>query len=173
MIGSRPVHVQSRSKSDVIDRFFTWGETTFCPHEAIRDIIPLEEDNLDFVFEHVELLVCRENVAEVKMSRGHPVTIQRDNSLIEACNSIQAKIVKSKETSLRRDDKPVGDKRDVLDYCFDHVESYACGDNATGNLDLTEKNSHPFRETIKTSASPSPKEEMEDEVHLYYRPSVL
>jgi hypothetical protein len=173
MVGFRPV--QSRSKADVLDRFFSWGESTFCPHDAVKDSIPLQEDNLDFVFEHVESLVCREDVTEEKMARGQTVSLQRDNSLIEACNSIQAKIVKRTSASgaktSQRDGKPIGEKSDILDYCFDQVESYACGEHATGTLVLTEMTPPGGREPINKGASPSPKEEIESEVHLYYRPS--
>jgi hypothetical protein len=173
MVGSHPV--QSRPKPDVLDRFFSWGESTFCSHDAVKGTIPLREDNLDFVFEHVESLVCREDVAADKMPRGQALKLERDNSLIEACTTLQAKIVKKKsawevEPSQRRDGKPTGEKRDVLDYCFDHVESYACGENATGSLVLKEK-THRRRQTNKTVVSPSLKEEVEDEVHLYFRPS--
>jgi hypothetical protein len=171
MVGSHLV--PSRSKSDMIDRFFSWGEKTFCPHDTVKNTIPLQEDNLDFVFEQVESLVCREDVMEDKQTRGQPVTFKRDNSLVEACNSIQAKLVKRKsspemETSKRRNGKMMGEGRDVLDYCFDHVESYACGENATGTLVLTEEKSRRGTETV---VSPSPMEDIESEIHLYYRPS--
>lgn len=178
MVGSR--HVQSRSKTDVIDRFFSWGETTFCPHDAVKDSIPLQEDSLDYVFDGVESFVCRNGAANDEMPIGQPLTLQRDNSLIEACNSIQAKFVKTKtktakETTTtaaaeRRDIKPIGERGDILDFCFEHVESYACGERATGELNLTDM-THRGTRTTRKSPSPTPKEEAEDEVHLYYRPN--
>jgi hypothetical protein len=175
MVESRRV-VQSRAKSDVIDRIFSWGEATFCPYDAMKDSIPLQEDNLDYVFDHVESFVCREDVTESEIPTGRPMTLQRDNSLVEACNSLQAKFIEKKTlqdtTTLQHDIQPIGERGDILDYCFEHVETYACGEKATGSLDFMEK-THRGTRTIKTSPSPSPslKEELEDEVHLYYRPN--
>ncbi|KAG7343053.1 hypothetical protein IV203_020998 [Nitzschia inconspicua] len=168
MVGSRQV-VQSRSKADVVDRFFSWGETTFCPHDAVKDSIPLQEDNLDYVFNHMESFICREDVTE--SPSNPPATLERENSLVEACKNVQAKLIKRNEMkaipSCHKSKSAVGERRDILDYCFDHLESFACGEKATGSFGLIDVTQ---RGAKKPSTTP-PKEEIEDEVHLYYRPT--
>merc|ERR1711865_842081 len=53
-------YVQSRSKEDVIERFFTWGETACCPAMAVDDLLEEQKDPdvLDYVFDNVESFTC-------------------------------------------------------------------------------------------------------------------
>lgn len=163
MTGSR--RVQSRSKEDVIERFFSWAEDAVC-RDNVKEFAP-EEDNLDYVFDNVESFVCRGDDAVSKESSDvRPMTLQRDNSLTEACNSVSSKFKarSSRAPSL----KPVGEKGDILDYCFDQVESYTCGEDATGELELLPKNYRGKR--VPSSASSIADEGAEDQIQLYYRP---
>mmetsp|Transcript_29816 Transcript_29816/g.55936 ORF Transcript_29816/g.55936 Transcript_29816/m.55936 type:complete len:183 (+) Transcript_29816:176-724(+) len=175
MTGS--VRVQSRSKTDLIDRIFEWSEGALCPHHVTPESTPPEETTLDYVFEHVESFVCREDVpqdelAEQEGQRGHSYqlpSLQRDNSLVEVCDGVPEKL-----NTTRINVKPMGEKGDLLDYCFEHVESYACGEAATGELDLT-GNSGREGSSAKMRLKPGKmysqsSAEMEDEVQLYYRP---
>lgn len=177
MLGSR--RVQSRSKIDVIDRFFSWGETTLCPHDAMKDSFPLEEDNLDYVFNSVESFACREDIVaedDQYLTTGQARTIQRDNSLIEVCSSISAKLNKNlprnNNTSQQRQIKPIGESGDILDYCFDNLESYACGEEATTEVVKNTKKPRRFTSRVTdVKCLSSSGSEADNEVLLFYRPN--
>jgi hypothetical protein len=157
--------VQSRSKEDVIDRFFSWAEEAVCRDVSISE----EEDKLDHVFEHVESFVCRgdDTPPPKETVKGDHMALHRDNSLLEACNSVSSKFKARKQHAPSL--KPVGEKGDILDYCFDQVETYACGEGATGDLDLLPKSRSGIR--LTSSASSIADVGGEDEIHLYYRPN--
>ena len=163
MVGSQR-HVQSRSKEDVIDRFFTFFEAKVCSDIPVSE----EPDRLDDVFEKVESFACRgdDGVVPTDSSDIQPRMLNRDNSmmdnsLIEACNSVSSKW---KQKSFRAPTlKPVGEKGDIVDVVFGQVESYTCGE--TGELDFVPQQP---RGSHRVSAANSIV--ADDEVQLYYRP---
>mmetsp|Transcript_24539 Transcript_24539/g.27423 ORF Transcript_24539/g.27423 Transcript_24539/m.27423 type:complete len:121 (-) Transcript_24539:308-670(-) len=74
--------IQSRSNSDVIERFFSWSETAFCPHHT--ENIPFsnsdgrkDEDILEYVFDNVELFTCA--APPTDDGNGKPVMADKRN----------------------------------------------------------------------------------------------
>ena len=163
MTGSRRV-VQSRSKDDVLERLFGFIESKTCSDVQV----PAEEDALDDVFNHVESFVCRgEDAVPTEGSDNQPMMLQRDNSLIEACNSVSSKfkLRSPRVPSLQ----PVGEKGDALDVLFDNAESYMCGENATGELDVGAGKPRGTG-AVTSSASSIVEDEADGQIQLYYRP---
>jgi hypothetical protein len=70
----------------------------------------------------------------------------------------------------------LGKKGDILDYCFEHVESFACGDGlATGDLDFSNaanlsSPSYNAGKPERAMASDSNEYANDDEIQLYYHP---
>lgn len=145
-----------------------------CP-TAVQESIPAKEDELDYVFDHVESFVCRgDDVTQGRNDTpsGQPRSLTRDNSIIDnnsileaACQSVSSKY--KKKTQRARSVKPMGEKGDILDLCFDQVESYACGE-ATGELDNLPSRNQGTRSSIVSSL---PENEPEDEIQLYFTPN--
>jgi hypothetical protein len=160
--------VQARSKVDVIERFFEWSEMAFCPHHFTKDKMPLEEDVLDYVFEHVESLACADDAERAIRSNGQPLTLQRDNSLVEPGMTGYPTMAFS-----GRQIEPLGQEGDFLDVCFENVQDYTCKEGVehskprkSGRERRTERNlavSSKFEETYAEL-------EAEDEIQLYFRP---
>lgn len=178
MVSSRRI-VNARTKEDVVDRFFHHFESLL-PQGSVKNI-PLEEDKLDFMCNVVESYTCLPHAEEEEIADERPTTLQRDNSLIEACNSVHAKFLKQKKaskssqsTSLQRDIKPLGQKGDLLDVVFDSAETYACGAEATGDLEPGEgftTTTHRGSTGVRPRVDFSKVEEADEVLHLYYRPN--
>jgi hypothetical protein len=162
--------VQARSKDDVLERFFEWSETAFCPHTITNDELPPPEDVLDYLFEHVETFTCAEEAD--RLASGQPRTLERDNSLIEGYPSMVG-------THRGCQVEPLGHEGDMLDVCFEQIEAYACKE---GEEDSYRKKSNRFsmrrqRRSVGTSAIRRKFEEAyadleaQDEIQLYYRPN--
>jgi hypothetical protein len=179
--GARSPRVQSRDRVDFIDRFFEWSEGALCPHHVTKEYISPEENSFDYVFEHVESFACNDGgndgIVESKTNAeaypytGHPSPLAaRDNSLVDTYKGDQPKkFVSPRNSSVVA--KPVlGKKGDFLDYCFENVESFACGDAATGDLDddvLHKRNSAVVQSGRVARSS---HHEPEDAIQLYYKP---
>mmetsp|Transcript_27520 Transcript_27520/g.31556 ORF Transcript_27520/g.31556 Transcript_27520/m.31556 type:complete len:376 (+) Transcript_27520:140-1267(+) len=134
--------VQSRSKTDVIERFFSWSETTFCPHHTGK--IPFsqadgrkDEDMLEYVFDNVESFTCAAPPLTDRNGKQPFLADNKRNSNSSNSNSNNnTHYLNEDENSLveegqvpvkgrpRRSVRHSGD--DMLDYCFDHVESLVC-----------------------------------------------
>eukprot|EP00751_Fragilariopsis_kerguelensis_P009309 CAMPEP_0170790850 /NCGR_PEP_ID=MMETSP0733-20121128/20754_1 /TAXON_ID=186038 /ORGANISM="Fragilariopsis kerguelensis, Strain L26-C5" /LENGTH=374 /DNA_ID=CAMNT_0011138587 /DNA_START=46 /DNA_END=1170 /DNA_ORIENTATION=- len=134
--------VQSRSKTDVIERFFSWSETTFCPHHTGK--IPFsqadgrkDEDMLEYVFDNVESFTCAAPPLTDRNGKQPVLADKRNsNSNNTSNNNTNTHYLNEDENSLveegqvplqgrpRRAVRHSGD--DMLDYCFDHVESLVC-----------------------------------------------
>jgi len=134
--------VQSRSKTDVIERFFSWSETTFCPHHTGK--IPFsqadgrkDEDMLEYVFDNVESFTCAAPSLTDRNGKQPFLADNKRNSNSSNSNSNNnTHYLNEDENSLveegqvpvkgrpRRAVRHSGD--DMLDYCFDHVESLVC-----------------------------------------------
>jgi hypothetical protein len=160
--------VQARCKDDVLERFFEWSETAFCPHNITKDEIPPEEDVLDYVFEHVESFACAQD--DERLSNGQPRTLQRDNSLVDGYPTM---------THRGRQIQPLGQERDILDSCFEQIEAYACKE---GDEQLYSKKSNRFtlRRELRTGGAIGVSRKFEeayaeleaqDEIQLYFRPN--
>jgi len=113
------IDVQSRSKCDFMERFFSWSDTVFCQHPTGTipfskpdDRFPNNEFMLQFVFENAESFTFvpsdgndhnnDDHDSEVEQGQGHKRALQQND-------------------------------HDLVDFCFDHVESLVCTE---GNEDL-------------------------------------
>jgi hypothetical protein len=138
MVAAKRRGVQSRSKDDVIERFFQWGETALCP-PADEDKMDTttDPDVLDYVFESVESFTCAADAPHVAAAAAgrellllsdnacDGMSLQRDNSLIEqGPNGQPTQLVVTKSKTTTTTTTPGAG--DLLDYCFEHVESYVC-----------------------------------------------
>jgi hypothetical protein len=162
---------QTRSDFGAIERFFEWSESTLCPHpDVTKDSVPPEETALDYVFEHIESFACRDEIPKEEETTQNPsLTLARENSLVE--------YAKGRPNALKNERQQVnkfGEDGDLLDYCFEHVESYACGQAATGDLDLSGKSSTRRASTGKDRNREKtrmvPGCDSEDAIQLYFRP---
>lgn len=151
--------VQSRSKDDVIERFFSQFEVTLCPYILTENSKVLNEDApvLDYVFESVESFTCAEDAPHLLLEEAagmatddgdqhrQPHTLQRDNSLVEPCpqgfpvtletRRRGGKITSTTTGNNKKKIQPLGKEGDLIDYVFDRTEAYACGpEAATGQL---------------------------------------
>ena len=127
-----------------------WGG--WCPHHVTEEYIPPEENSLDYVFEHVESFACKggddddddgvvdpyNTVAAGQYPSASPL-VARDNSLVESYKGgLTHKFAPQLNNSSRAavNKAPLGTKGDLLDYrSSKNVESFTCGDAATGNLE--------------------------------------
>jgi len=141
---------------DVIERFFSWGETAFCAPRSIESLANEKAevpDVLDYVFEHVESFTCTEGPESesyepqqykspheqllhqqlVRRKQGYvgsvkdssfDLSLRRENSLVESGSNGVPYILPTTRnpSSIER----FGQDGDILDYCFDHVESFVC-----------------------------------------------
>ena len=194
--GEGSPQVQSRERVDFIDRFFEWSEGALCPHHVTEEYISPEENSLDYVFEHVESFACKggddddddgvvdpyNTVAAGQYPSASPL-VARDNSLVESYkggqpNKFAPQLNNSSRAAVNK--APLGTKGDLLDYCFENVESFTCGDAATGNLEdevLQQKQRRgvSFQTSPVLARSQSMTElnhhEPEDHIQLYYKPT--
>ena len=148
--------MQSRSKEDVIERFFTWGETACCPTMAVEDLLEEQKDPdvLDYVFDNVESFTCVSPPVTASSSSNHdkdaaaaavaatltaagataqqvlPIlyetlsqvgSLRCDNSLIEAGSLPVAEQEQNTTNNYNHNGSS-----DMLDSCFDKVESFVC-----------------------------------------------
>lgn len=184
---------ESREKRpDVLDVVFGWAERAFCPTSLINKAIAdgEDEDTLDYVFEHVESFVCREQEERAEpdvlyiengLARQHVIfgqgdSMTRDNSLIEERPSPNDEAVRS---TTKRTIKPLGHQGDVIDYVFEHVESFVCSEEMPTaeqyqrdryQPDVDEFDDMVYRAAkhrIETIRDP------EDEIQVYFRPKRL
>jgi len=143
--------VNGRSSNDVLERFFEWGEAAFCPGLMYKpDELPEnfgEPDVLDYVFEHVESFTCRDNGPEgsgievgdkgLLVKEGNKgvgnnsfdenFSLVRDNSLVER-DGTNGRPTRLATTRKSPKIVPLGQEGDLLDYCFEHVESFVCNE---------------------------------------------
>ena len=121
--------VQSRSKDDVIERLFQWGETAFCaPRDKkfLATEVVEDPDVLDYVFDTVESFTCAEGAPNYAKD-GQLLLVDSFN---EDANSLKLDTSQVETTTTTTTLKPhnnvaaFGKEGDLLDYCFEHVESY-------------------------------------------------
>lgn len=161
--GSRPF-----GNMDAFESMFEWAETSFCP-AAMRNYKPESKpDTLDYVFDHVESFTCRQEEKEPDVVYNRPMGLARDNSLLLP-ESSSGPTRKSNEPTI----KPFGQRGDLVDYVFEHVESYACNE-ATPDDSTTLKTifqSVPPKNVHRSSQYQAQSvNETEDEIQLYFRP---
>jgi hypothetical protein len=177
MGGGRKKQLASRGQGDFLDRMFDWTEGAFCPHKVTKDTPEPKENLLDYVFTHVESYTCNDNekgeepgvlfVEQGSIGKNH--TFDRDNSLLEPGH-----FGKPAQLQTQRKKKAVGRDGDMLDYVFEHVESYVCADDgpegatqtaqfvaAEQNNDITYK---AAKQRVQNLCEP------ELEIQLYYKP---
>jgi hypothetical protein len=143
-----------RSHPDVLERFFSGWEATFCAPRSIKSLAneaDEEPDVLDYVFEHVESFTCTEGSLnndpfftappyaqqQQQQQQQHAfydgstttkdsfdLSLRRENSLVEeGPNGTPTYLATTRQPSLLA---KLGEEGDLLDYCFEHVESYVC-----------------------------------------------
>lgn len=136
---------QARSQ-DALERFFSGWESAFCAPrsiEALSNEVVVEPDVLDYVFEHVESFSCADEslMNDPFYHRTSPnrpqkgfmdgptdsfdLSLKRENSLVEqGPNGAPVYVATPTGRAISR----FGEEGDLLDYCFEHVESYVCTD---------------------------------------------
>lgn len=191
------------SKSpDLLDRFFSGWENAFCAPrsvEALAREVPSEKNVLDYVFDHVESYTCSGSSIEEEYPepRGRSLELVRDNSLLEQEQTGPLRFVAPLDARNHSLLSNLGHEGDILDRCFDRVESFVCSEggevsqfkgksqqpprrNTTNQHRTSEpESSHPIPSEISTQRRRKkkkrrPKQNMypdeEDNILLYYRP---
>ena len=150
----------SDKSHDVLDRLFSGWENVFCAPRSMETYakeVPEEPDVLDYVFEHVESFTCADETAsyqddpfftqprhaefenqphfrEFSDAKGS-FDIKRENSLVEEGPNGAPELLTT--TRPQRRIASLGEEGDLLDYCFEHVESYVCN-TEPGDYELQE-----------------------------------
>ena len=149
---------QSHQNDTVLDRFFAGWENVFCAPRSMEKYskeVAEEPDVLDYVFEHVESFTCADEESYQNdpffarplpygeyphfrefppESKDEEFELKRENSLVEqGPNGAPALLaVTKRQPSLIA---KMGEEGDLLDYCFEHVESYVCNNTDASTLD--------------------------------------
>ena len=151
----------SDKSQDVLDRLFSGWENVFCAPRSMETYakeVPEEPDVLDYVFEHVESFTCADETASYQDDpfftqptnaefRDQPhfrefsdakgsFDIKRENSLVEEGPNGAPELLTT--TRPQRRIASLGEEGDLLDYCFEHVESYVCN-TEPGDYELQEE----------------------------------
>lgn len=172
---------------DVLDRFFSGWENVFCAPRSMESYakdVPDEPSVLDYVFEHVESFTCADETASYQndpfftqsrhaefgdephfrefSDRKDSFDIRRENSLVEQGPNGAPELLTT--TRQRGRISSLGEEGDLLDYCFEHVESYVCNTDP-GDYELQEgfdrnqgsytKKGMPLRNTTNNQRSRS------------------
>lgn len=192
--------VPSRSKDDVLERFFSWSEAAICPYIVPRDAKLEDAPVMDYVFENVESFVCAEQAphmlledAETSSLVGgddgyHPHRLERDNSLVEVGPNGHSGVPSVTRrggnqrgrggVQTRTKIQPLGSEGDILDYVFEKTESYTCGPEGPSGRVISVPATKSNRSGRKSDGKhrkmprkPTRSYKMEDEVQLYFRPN--
>ena len=121
-----------------------------------------------FSAQRKESFTCRQDEKEPDVQFSEH-GINRDNSLLEADEYGQPLTEK-----MERKIKPFGEQGDIVDYVFEHAESYACNE-AMPNDTATLTSSVPSDEQDRAkyrgiNSRIEHVYEAEDEIQLYFRP---
>jgi hypothetical protein len=137
----------SRRSNGVLESFFSGWENVFCAPRSIETYskeVAEEPDVLDYVFDHVESFTCVEESSyqndpffhgnyrdddddgskngSFGYNDNNDLSFKRENSLVEqGPNGAPAYLATTRQ--------PIGQEGDLLDYCFEHVESFVCNTN--------------------------------------------
>eukprot|EP00934_Nitzschia_sp_Nitz4_P002239 Nitzschia sp. Nitz4//scaffold84_size84139//56926//57653//NITZ4_005205-RA/size84139-snap-gene-0.122-mRNA-1//-1//CDS//3329559054//2239//frame0 len=157
--------IQEKSR-DPLDRLFEWAEVTMCPASMGNNYKPEPmEDTLDYVFEHVESFTCRaEEDGKEYDTLETEINMERGNSLVEANEKGQPVVVETTRPKV----KPLGQEGDLVDYVFEHVESFVCNESMPD--DHTKPISAVTPSPQRSQSRPETVFEPEDEIQLYFRP---
>ena len=197
----------TRSQKDALDSFFEWTERLVCPvddggkpaQSNNRAIVPSEpdEDLLDYTFTAVESFTCNDDRAYSSRRGGggggcdnyqlqapsEPSYLTRDNSLVESLPGSAVPTTRAVQRPRRNDN-------DMIDYVFEHVESFVCTDDmpmpSEEKSDIrefripatTNNNTNSSKNNKKSKLSTSRinkryQEEIyepDDEIQLFFRP---
>ena len=141
----------TKRSPDLIERFFSGFEGVFCAPrsvEALSKEVVEEPVLLDYVFDHVESFTCATDDLSYQNdpflltpTRGHhhgfpedgsktdsyDFALKRENSLLEqGPNGAPSFMVTTRQPARIA---ACGTEGDVLDYCFEHVESFVCNNS--------------------------------------------
>ena len=154
---SGTINAKSR---DSLDRFFSGWENVCCAPRSMESYakeVPDDPTVLDYVFEHVESFTCADETASYQndpffsqprhaefgdephfrqfTDGKDSFDIKRENSLLEeGPNGAPELLTTTRQRSLI---SSLGEEGDLLDYCFEHVESYVCNTDP-GDYELQE-----------------------------------
>eukprot|EP00533_Pseudo-nitzschia_delicatissima_P004663 CAMPEP_0116111360 /NCGR_PEP_ID=MMETSP0327-20121206/18406_1 /TAXON_ID=44447 /ORGANISM="Pseudo-nitzschia delicatissima, Strain B596" /LENGTH=248 /DNA_ID=CAMNT_0003604591 /DNA_START=72 /DNA_END=818 /DNA_ORIENTATION=- len=177
----------TKRNPDLIERFFSGFEGVFCAPrsvEALSKEIAEEPILLDYVFDHVESFTCATDDLSYQNdpflltpTRGHhhggfpedgskadsyDFALKRENSLVEqGPNGAPAYMATTRQPARIA---ACGTEGDLLDYCFEHVESFVCNNNEdepySSNNKSGKSSRTPMRNTTnnqrRQQASPEP-----------------
>lgn len=136
--------IDSNHKPDFLERFFSGWENAFCAPrsvEALSKEAPGEPDVLDYVFDHVESYTCAGSSMEEEYppppgyerreqnsldGSKYSLELVRDNSLLEHEQSGAPKYLEPLDARQNSLLSSLGHEGDILDLCFERVESYVC-----------------------------------------------
>lgn len=149
--GRRRKEVDGCDEDVDFDAFCEGTQNLLCPMKVLEGEKQQDHDTLDFVFEHVESIICIEGAIEVEGDDPHPIKIVNvfiDNEeYSEPDSDMIPRIVETFEAS-SEDDPSVAlseapeipapvvqlgttyHEKDMLDYVFEKVESLVCQEDA-------------------------------------------
>ncbi len=138
----------SKKNPDLLERFFSGWEGVFCAPRSIETLskeVVEEPILLDYVFDHVESFTCADDMSyqddpflltPSRRQHTHPgfpedgskdsydLALKRENSLVEqGPNGAPAYMATTRQPNRIA---ACGTEGDLLDYCFEHVESFVC-----------------------------------------------
>ena len=178
----------SQNHPDALERFFGGWEAAFCgaPRsiQTLATEVVEEPDVLDYVFEHVESFTCTDDrslrndpFAQPRLDPPHnpspqmmyakgsnnnsfdDLSLRRENSLLEeGPNGAPTYLATARRRPPSRISK-LGDEGDLLDYCFEHVESYVCATtegHERADVDVDGTHFHKGTPTRNTTHQPQP-----------------
>ena len=134
-----PSEHKSPHSRDALESFFSGWENLFCAPKSVdayaKDTLQEEPDVFDYVFEQVESFTCAEESPHNEIflpkppqpqwegdnsyHKGELEELKRENSLVEKGPNGQVHYVATQQEG------------DMLDYVFEHVESFVCNDDST------------------------------------------
>lgn len=123
---------QSRSKCDFMEQFFSWSDTVFCRHHTSTGTIPfskpdgkLNDDNmLEFVFENAESFT---SCVPPSDGNGKSLLLPDDkNDNYNPNNEDHNSLFEQGQGQGQGRAVRQSSDHDLLDFCFDHVESLVC-----------------------------------------------
>eukprot|EP00531_Pseudo-nitzschia_arenysensis_P008532 CAMPEP_0116134262 /NCGR_PEP_ID=MMETSP0329-20121206/10551_1 /TAXON_ID=697910 /ORGANISM="Pseudo-nitzschia arenysensis, Strain B593" /LENGTH=247 /DNA_ID=CAMNT_0003628959 /DNA_START=32 /DNA_END=775 /DNA_ORIENTATION=+ len=138
----------SNRSPDLLERFFSGWEGVFCTTRSVETLskqVVEEPILLDYVFDHVESFTCADDMSyqddpflltPSRRQHTHPgypedaskdsydLALKRENSLVEqGPNGAPAYMLTTRQPNRIAG---CGKEGDLLDYCFEHVESFVC-----------------------------------------------
>jgi len=158
------------NKEDPVEAFFGFFEGMVCPAPSTfqrgANDPQKDPDMVDYVFEHVESYVCADERTlpdEDNVGMENNYNLDRDNSLLSDNQLQERQHRQGGAAAVGRDGKkikPIGEKGDVIDYVFGHVESYVCQEDNTLDDDDYYGNRPQQQQQSRQHHDPTPRTRM-------------